>query len=172
MPYSFIPEYLVPYLPGSGRPWWMCVPKAPLTPCPVRPTGFVSLKDYDKDFKYPLASSRVAVKLVRKEECSVCWPNLVEPLQDCWSFTWPEGYGTTNDFRKEWFDYPDWFVMDDPVTIDFGPGYPTATYTTDPGSLWYGTNDDTISGPASGQGTLTQGSNSICLVWEIGKPGT
>ena len=54
------------------RPWWECVPKPPPEPCPERPTGFVTLDQYDQDFTYPLASSRVPVKEDPIEGCSSC----------------------------------------------------------------------------------------------------
>lgn len=55
-------------------PWWLCPPKEPVEPCPVRPTGFVPFDQYDADFKYPLASSRVPSKVVLAEDCISCSP--------------------------------------------------------------------------------------------------
>ncbi len=58
-------------------PWWMCPPKEPVPACPVRPTGYVALSDYDKDFKYPLSSSRIPAKNPRPVECVACRPTLI-----------------------------------------------------------------------------------------------
>lgn len=61
-------------------PWWYCLPKVAPAPCPIRPTTFVPFKDYDPDFKYPLASSRVPRKNPLApvgEECATCSPELV-----------------------------------------------------------------------------------------------
>ena len=62
------------YLPAN-----LCPPKAPLAPGPVRPVGFVPLSEYDSDFKYPLASSRVPSPKEKLEGCGSCSPNPVEP---------------------------------------------------------------------------------------------
>ena len=56
--------------PGGPKPWWLCKPKPPVVPCPVRPTTFVEFKDYDKDFTYPLASSRVPARVIQGEDCT------------------------------------------------------------------------------------------------------
>lgn len=61
-------------------PWWLCAPKEPLPPCPVRPTGFVPFDQYDADFKYPLASSRVPSKVVLAEDCISCSPGSVTDI--------------------------------------------------------------------------------------------
>lgn len=55
-------------------PWWMCLPKKPVTPCPVRPTGFVPFSQYDSEFKFPLASSRKPSRIRRDEDCVACRP--------------------------------------------------------------------------------------------------
>lgn len=63
---------------GVSCPWWMCCdPRSgPPDPYPVRPTEFVTLEDYDKDFTYPLASSRAIVP-VQQSGCGVaCGPNM------------------------------------------------------------------------------------------------
>ena len=54
--------------PPGNRPWWLCVRPAPLEPCPVRINPveeFVDFKNYDADFKFPLASSRKPMKIER-----------------------------------------------------------------------------------------------------------
>lgn len=63
----------------STAPWWYCAPKEPVV-CPVRPTEFVPFSEYDADFKYPLASSRVAkpVPKTAAGECQPCSPTLIE----------------------------------------------------------------------------------------------
>ena len=58
-------------------PWWFCPPKAPVPVCPTRQEGFVPFSEYDPDFTFPTASSRVAAKKVMAEECGGCSPNLV-----------------------------------------------------------------------------------------------
>lgn len=62
------------YLPAN-----LCPPKEPLEPCPVRPVGFIPLSEYDQDFKYPLASSRVPSSRKKLEGCGSCSPQPVEP---------------------------------------------------------------------------------------------
>lgn len=67
-------------------PWWMCLPKKPVTPCPVRPTGFVPFSEYDSEFKFPLASSRKPSRIKRDADCIACRPVVgdepVEPTPD------------------------------------------------------------------------------------------
>ena len=62
-------------------PWWLCLrPEEPTEPPPVRPdpaAQFISLAQYDADFRYPLASSRVPSKIKRELGCIVCGPELI-----------------------------------------------------------------------------------------------
>lgn len=59
-------------------PWWYCAPAEAPTPCPVRPTTFVPFDEYDADFKYPLASSRVPSKIPVPEGCVTCSADIEE----------------------------------------------------------------------------------------------
>lgn len=73
-----VPIADVPEEPGENgtSPWWLCDTKPTVTPCPVRPQGFVPFNEYDADFTYPLASSRVPMKLdsTSSENCVPCNP--------------------------------------------------------------------------------------------------
>lgn len=63
----------------TGRlPWWLCVPKVTPAPCPDRSSDFVSFRDYDTEFKFPMASSRVPLKTTRLPDCIACRPNLID----------------------------------------------------------------------------------------------
>lgn len=64
-------------------PWWACVRPDPPEPCPVRANPaeeFVPFDDYDADFKFPLASSRKPMKIVRPQGCVACGPNLTDAV--------------------------------------------------------------------------------------------
>lgn len=70
-------DVVVPPEPEPTQlPWWYCTPETPVV-CPVRPTGFVLLADYDNGFKYPLSSSRVASRKAVDGDCTPCTPNLL-----------------------------------------------------------------------------------------------
>jgi len=61
--------------------WWLCIPEEPVPAPPTRPVGFVPLAEYDLDFKYPLASSRVPAPTntaPMEEGCFGCGPEIVE----------------------------------------------------------------------------------------------
>lgn len=91
-------------------PWWLCSPKTPKPPCPERPTEFVPFSDYDQDFKYPLASSRVPLKIERPDDCIVCRPNLIDeetPVDECFSAQVTPYSGPC---FVEFYTMPDWFV--------------------------------------------------------------
>ena len=115
---------LVPVMPAPiGRlPWWLCVRPDPPEPCPVRPTEFVPFDQYDADFKYPLASSRVPLKITKPEGCVVCAPTLVdavdppdpEPEPLCASITFNGGSPTilTSDGASDTTNFPSWFEWD------------------------------------------------------------
>lgn len=65
---------------AGNLPWWYCIPEEPVTPCPVRSTTFVEFKDYDVNFKYPVASSRVPSSIQNSEECGGCSPTLLDAV--------------------------------------------------------------------------------------------
>lgn len=109
---------------GTRRPWWLCVPKAPVEPCPVRPAGFIPFGEYDQDFKYPLASSRVPAKSKRPTDCIACAPSLnpepetpcPEPVREQIQLCWRPNEGPMYIFPHESLDenmpmileYKDW----------------------------------------------------------------
>lgn len=69
--------------PTRVLPWWLCVRPDPPEPCPVRTNPaeeFVPYDDYDADFKFPLASSRKPMKIVRPQGCVACGPNLTDAV--------------------------------------------------------------------------------------------
>lgn len=63
---------------SDSTPWWLCKPKDPVEPCPIRTTEFVEFANYDADFKYPLSSSRKPVFVIRPDGCIVCRPTLLD----------------------------------------------------------------------------------------------
>lgn len=72
-----------PYVP-TVPPWWLCLAaEEPTDPPPVRidpAMEFVALKNYDADFRYPLASSRVPSKINREAGCVACAPELINAV--------------------------------------------------------------------------------------------
>jgi hypothetical protein len=73
-----------PYVPVVP-PWWLCLAaEEPTDPPPVRidpAVEFVDLKNYDADFRYPLASSRVPSKINREAGCVACAPELINAVE-------------------------------------------------------------------------------------------
>lgn len=124
--------------PTFVRPWWMCVPAPEPTTPPVRPIGFVSLADYDADFRFPLASSRVQAKTLQEElGCTDCGPNILE-IDDGGPDPDPDPICSTSDFLfhveeglKIPFDgarsLPSWFEFGVTMTValrfDSNPGH-------------------------------------------------
>ena len=119
---------LVPVMPAPiGRlPWWLCVRPDPPEPCPVRVNPveeFVPFSDYDADFKFPLASSRVPLKLPKPEDCIACRPTLVDevapgpdpdPEPECATLTvTPYSPTQLTDWNGDWTNTPDWFTYGD-----------------------------------------------------------
>ena len=117
--YAFLIEVWQDDLPPEGiRPWWLCVPKDPPEPCPVRPTTFVDFANYDPDFKFPLQSSRKPSRIVRPDGCVVCAPTLIEQVEPeppppiCASMVVTPDDPTV--FQSgEMVNAPDWFVYGD-----------------------------------------------------------
>ena len=66
--------------PEGSRPWWFCTPAETVPVPPSRAEGFVLFADYDADYKFPLASSRVPApaKVGPLEEgCHGCAPEII-----------------------------------------------------------------------------------------------
>lgn len=73
-----------PYVP-KVLPWWLCIATPPSEDPPIvrddPSITFVPFAEYDADFRYPLASSRVASKIKNEVGCIVCGPNLIDIVE-------------------------------------------------------------------------------------------
>lgn len=178
--------------PETVKPWWLCNAKEPVTPCPVRPTTFVPLDEYDVDFKFPLTSSRVESKIVRPEECMVCRPVLInepdpgpdpDPEPTCIDIEFYGGCGCIDTLAPSSFlsKLPDWFstFQTFELTLDTGSGTVFGIYSPsdeEDGTWFYKTDGDSLYGPLEGTGTLTQNfkggiTEEICVNYTI-HPGS
>jgi hypothetical protein len=66
--------------PDAPTPWWYCIPKEAIPVPPARSTSFVVFADYDADYKFPLASSRVPAPIKTgpfEEGCHGCAPEII-----------------------------------------------------------------------------------------------
>lgn len=112
---SPVAEAVIP----TGLPWWYCTPKLPAEPCSERPEGFVPFSEYDADFKFPLASSRVPSKVKRPDDCFTCSPTLIEASVTVCEPE-PEGPCTTTgvvspygyDTIESVMNFPSWFAWE------------------------------------------------------------
>lgn len=112
--------------PVTCLPWWLCTPRDPPEPCPVRVNPveeFVGFNDYDANFKFPLASSRKPMKIERPDDCIACRPTLVDevapgpdpdPEPECATLTvTPYSPTQLTDWNGDWTNTPDWFTYGD-----------------------------------------------------------
>lgn len=182
MAFSFIPEYFIESVdPPVVRvlPWWMCPPREQPEPCPVRPTTFVTLENYDPNFKFPLASSRQPSKIKTPFECVSCHPVLLDepdPVdppdpEDCMTVTFGGGGGNNEYFYEdEIINQPDWLDTNQTLTLDLSIGSAVYEYYTGARNTWEFVSGDSLSEPDINTGFVTQGDNSVCLTWII-NPG-
>lgn len=155
--------------PEPVLPWWLCVPKDPPEPCPVRPTGFVPFSEYDEDFKYPLASSRVPSQINRPDDCVVCAPTIIEgevipPEPVCVDVNIEPLISSTTGAKFLFSSSnPAWFGSGSTVTLTT-PSVSDSLYSdSQNGYDGYSTNDGFIEPAEVETGTIDVDGTSYCV---------
>lgn len=168
------------WVDDTRPPWWMCPVPTPVEPCPIRTTDFVPFDQYDVDFKFPQSSSRVPAKNPRPTDCITCRPNIIDPVipepeppeVTCISITIYDGNSSNAQIRLEdMTDLPSWFDENSNFTVllEYTGGDATCEYQPNLPNFDKISGDD-IFAPLNGTGTLTQGANEICIIWNILEP--
>lgn len=158
--------------PTRVLPWWLCVRPDPPEPCPVRTNPaeeFVHFEDYDADFKFPLASSRKPMKIVRPQGCVACGPNLTdavdpEPDPDPEVLTLCGMYseGPAAIFHNPAFD------PEEPLYVEQNGMSAQYQFSFSENTWWYDSGDNILGWSTPQEILVAQGDREWNAIWHRG----